>query len=144
MNQNEGLIASLQACGHRITQQRRVLLKVLEESQEHLDAEALYERARERMPQISLATVYRTLAMLKRMGLVAEHSLGEPHGHFEAVQAGRHYHFTCLGCGEVIEFDAPQVDETVRELATRGGLEIVEVHFFLTGYCVRCRKERDG
>lgn len=144
MNQNEGLIASLQAGGHRITRQRRVLLEVLEESREHLDAEALYERARQRVPRISLATVYRTLAMLKRLGLVAEHSLGEPHGHFEAVQAGQHYHFTCLGCGEVMEFDAPQVEDALRELATRAGLEVRNVQFFITGYCARCREERDG
>lgn len=144
MSHNEGLIASLQAGGRRITRQRRVLLEVLEESREHLDAEALYERARQRVPRLSLATVYRTLAVLKRMGLVAEHSLGESHGHFEAVQAGHHYHFTCLGCGEVMEFDAPQIEDALRELAARANLEVRNVHFFVTGYCARCREERDG
>ncbi|MCS7281882.1 MAG: transcriptional repressor, partial [Anaerolineae bacterium] len=144
MNQNEGLLASFQAGGHRLTRQRRVLLEVLEESREHLDAEALYERARQRVPRLSLATVYRTLAMLKRMGLVAEYSLGETHGHFEAIQTGRHYHFTCLGCGEVMEFDAPQVEDALRELAVRARLEVCGVHFFITGYCARCREERDG
>ncbi len=143
MNPEEGLIASLQAGGHRITHQRRVLLEILEESREHLDAETLYERARQRLPRISLATVYRTLAVLKRMGLVAEYSLGEAHGHFEAVPETQHYHFTCLGCGEVVEFDAPQVEEALRELAAREGLEVCDVHFFLTGYCARCREGRD-
>jgi len=133
------LIAALQASGHRITPQRRVVLEVLEGSREHLDAEALYQRARQRSPRISLATVYRTVAVLKQMGLVAEYSLGEEHGHFEAVTEVPHYHFTCLGCGQVVEFDAPQVALAVQELAEREGLEVRAVQFSLTGYCAHCR-----
>jgi len=133
------LIAALQASGHRITRQRRVVLEVLEGSQEHLDAEALYQRARQRSPRISLATVYRTVAVLKQMGLVAEYSLGEEHGHFETVSETPHYHFTCLGCGQVVEFDAPQVDLAIQELAEREGLEVRAVQFSLTGYCAHCR-----
>lgn len=133
------LVAALQAGGHRLTRQRRVVLEVLEESREHLDAEALYERARQRAPRISLATVYRTVAVLKQMGLVAEHSFGEEHGHFETVTGVPHYHFTCLGCGAVVEFDAPQVEETLRDLAEREGLEVCGVQFSLVGYCARCR-----
>ncbi|MBO9369952.1 MAG: transcriptional repressor [Chloroflexi bacterium] len=133
------LIAALQASGHRITRQRRVVLEVLEGSQEHLDAEALYQKARQRSPRISLATVYRTVAVLKQMGLVAEYSLGEEHGHFETVTEAPHYHFTCLGCGQVVEFDAPQVVLAIQELAEREGLEVRAVQFSLTGYCVQCR-----
>lgn len=132
------LIAALQASGHRITRQRRVVLEILEGSREHLDAEALYQRARQQMPRISLATVYRTVAMLKQMGLVAEYSLGEEHGHFETVSDVPHYHFTCLGCDRVEEFDVPQVASAVQELAAREGLEICTVQFSLTGYCARC------
>jgi len=133
------LIAALQASGHRITRQRRVVLEVLEESREHLDAESLYQKARQRAPRISLATVYRTVAVLKQMGLVAEYSLGEEHGHFETVPETPHYHFTCLGCGQVVEFDAPQVALAIQELAEREGLEVRAVQFSLTGYCARCR-----
>lgn len=133
------LIAALQASGHRITRQRRVVLQVLEESREHLDAEGLYQKARQRAPGISMATIYRTVAVLKQMGLVAEYSLGEEHGHFEAVPEIPHYHFTCLGCGQVVEFDAPQVAEAVEALESREGLEVRDIHFSLTGYCARCR-----
>lgn len=139
------LIAALQASGHRITRQRRVVLEVLEESREHLDAEGLYQKARQRDPRISLATVYRTVAVLKQMGLVAEYSLGEDHGHFETFPERPHYHFTCLGCGQVVEFDAPQVALAIQELAEQEGLEIRAVQFSLTGYCARCRTGgRDG
>ena len=70
---------TFRATGRRLTSQRRLILGVLEESDVHLDAETLFVRAKTRDPDISLATVYRTLAVLKEMGLVEEHSLGEEH-----------------------------------------------------------------
>lgn len=144
MKREDRLTEALQAGGHRLTRRRRLVMEVLEESQEHLDAEALHQRAKARDPNISLATVYRTLALLKDVGLVEEHRLGEGHAHFEAVQDVPHYHFTCLACGDVIEFDAPQVMGVVRELSDREGLQITEVHLFLSGYCARCRKEGES
>lgn len=133
----------LQDTGRRMTRQRRLVLEVLQESEGHLDADAIYERARARDSNISLATVYRTLSLLKDLGLVEEHRLGEGHAHFEAVQENPHYHFTCLGCGCVIEFDAPEVDEVAQNVGEREGLRITDIHLFLSGYCDECRQELD-
>ncbi len=69
--------------GQRLTRQRKLVLDVVSDSQEHLDAETIYQLARERDENISLATVYRSLAYLKATGLIQEHNLGEDHGHFE-------------------------------------------------------------
>ncbi|HHS98321.1 MAG TPA: transcriptional repressor [Chloroflexi bacterium] len=135
------LTAALHAAGRRLTRQRRLVMEVLEEAEEHLDAETIHDRARARDPRISLATVYRTLALLKEIGLVEEHRLGEGHAHFEAVQEVPHYHFTCLGCGRVIEFDAPQIAQVVRALSEREHLRITDVHLFLTGYCAQCQQD---
>lgn len=132
---------ALQAGGYRLTRQRRVVMEVLEQSHEHLDAEAVHHQAQARDPQISLATVYRTLALLKQVGLVEEHRLGEEHAHFEAAPETPHYHFTCLRCGRVIEFDAPQVTEAARELARQEGVQITDCHLFLSGYCAQCRSQ---
>ena len=145
MSIEQRLMAALHATGRRLTRQRRLVMEVLEEAEEHLDAEAIHDRAKARDPNISLATVYRTLALLKEMGLVEEHRLGEGHAHFEAVQDVPHYHFTCLGCGRVIEFDAPQVAQVVQRLNQEEGLQITDVHLFLTGYCRQClsREEPD-
>ncbi len=140
----ERLSKKLHASGHRLTRQRRLVMEVLEESDEHLDAETLHDRAKARDANISLATVYRTLALLKNVGLVEEHRLGEDHAHFEAVQEDPHYHFTCLRCGRVIEFDAPQVMEVMQELRERYGLCITDVHLFLSGYCARCQPFEQG
>lgn len=139
MISEQRLTAALRARGQRVTRQRRVVLDVLSESQEHLDAESVHDRARARDPNISLATVYRTLALLKDVGLVEEHRLGEDHAHFEAVQDEPHYHFTCLRCGSVVEFDAPQVMQAVQELGERESLRVIRVHLFVSGICSRCR-----
>ncbi len=136
----ERLLQTLQEKGYRLTRQRRLVMAVLQESQEHLDAEALHSKARERDPRISLATVYRTLAVLKEVGLVKEHRLGEEHAHFEAAPQEPHYHFTCLGCGKVIEFTAPEVAQVVRRVGKQKNLQISDVHLFLSGYCDQCQK----
>lgn len=132
---------SIRASGHRLTKQRQLVMEVLAESQEHLDADALHDRVRARQPNVGLATVYRTLTLLKEMGLVSEHSLGEEHNHFEAVQKKPHYHFTCLKCGTVIELESTAVLRAVRSLSDQAEIQVTEVQLFLTGYCAECRQE---
>lgn len=136
-------VEAIRAGGHRLTRQRRVILEILEESREHLDAETLYARARARDARISLATVYRALALLKETGLVQEHRLGEDHGHFEAMHETPHYHFTCIGCGKVIEFEAPQVLEISRKLREEHDLLLLEIHLHISGRCSSCRSRHD-
>ena len=141
MAREKRLAEALQARGYRFTQQRRRLLEVMEESRQHLDAMTLYDQVKARNPNISLATVYRTLALLKEVGLVEEHRLGEEHTHFEMVQEPPHFHFTCLECGQVIEFDAPQVMEVAGQLSERERLQVTDAHLLLSGYCAQCQQE---
>jgi len=136
---------AFRAMGRRLTSQRRLILEVLRErGDEHLDAEELFVHARVRDADVSLATVYRTLAVLKEMGLAEEHRLGEEHSHYEAVRDAPHYHFTCLGCGRVIEFDAPLVKRIERELNEREGVLISNTHLHVSGYCAQCGDQVGG
>ncbi len=132
------------AAGRRLTPQRRLILAVLRESNEHLDAESLYDQAKIHDPNISLATVYRTLAVLKDMRLVEEHRLGGEHGHYERMRDKPHYHFTCLSCGKVIEFDTPLVAQIQQELSEREGMYVTGAHLHLSGYCARCQNQAGG
>ena len=143
MIDKKGLRETLHTSGRRLTRQRRLVLKVLEESREHLDAEELHDRAKALDPNISLATVYRTLAVLKGMGLVEEHRLGEGHAHFEATHETPHYHFSCTGCNRVIEFDAPEVRQVVRRLSRQEGVEVTSAHLILAGRCAQCQDEEE-
>ena len=130
---------AVRSAGRRLTSQRRLILQVLEESDGHLDADALYDQVKARDPDVSLATVYRTLAVLREIGLVEEHRLGEDHGHYEAVHQEPHYHFTCLRCGKVIEFDTPLVAQIVQALCEQEGVRVTSTHLHVSGYCPQCR-----
>ncbi|HEY4688319.1 MAG TPA: Fur family transcriptional regulator [Anaerolineae bacterium] len=135
---------TLRATGHRVTPQRELVLEVVETSPEHLDAEAIYQRVREKDPQISLATVYRTLAVLKDMGLIEQRYLARNHTreYYEPVGAPEHHHFTCLGCRKVIEFQSQRVKQMRAELQRELGLDISHACICLEGYCRSCMAKR--
>ncbi len=139
MTQTNYLADVLHSGGRRLTRQRRLVMQVLQDNPGHLEVERVYALAKACDPNISLPTVYRALAVLKEMGLVEDHALGEGHAHFETAPETPHYHFTCLKCGQVVEFDAPQIAQVVRVLSEREGLQVTDVHLFLGGYCARCR-----
>jgi Fe2+ or Zn2+ uptake regulation protein len=138
------LLETFHAQGHRLTHQRKLVLQVLAESNEHLDAETVFLRAKALDPRVSLATVYRSLAILKQLDLVKEHTLGESHGHFETVHRAPHYHFTCGACGKVIEFDAPQILEIARRLSRDQGMYINDMHLHFSGTCAECLENELG
>lgn len=142
MAHSEGVTEIFQTTGRRLTSQRRLLLKVLAECEEHLDAEAIYELAKEQDPNISLATVYRTLKVLKEVGLVEERILDREGQKRQYEMTDRdHYHFTCLGCGQVIEFESPLIQEASAELAERLHLDVVQTRVHLDGYCADCQRK---
>jgi Fur family transcriptional regulator, peroxide stress response regulator len=133
------LSARFHELGLRLTPQRRRVLDALEQSGTHLDAEAIHDRVKAQDPSISLATVYRTLGVLKDMDLVEEHSLGQEHGHYEAARPGPHYHFICRACGHVIEFDTPLVTQAIAEFAAAEGVAVASAHLRLSGACAQCQ-----
>ncbi len=134
----------LRAKGKRITGQRALLLELIEESQVHLDAKELYRRARRRDPGINLATVYRTLNLLKESGLVEPHYLthDQRYEQFESKPATEHYHFTCVQCGAVIEFESPLVEQLRREVKAQFGVEFTHGTLYFEGYCAACARRR--
>lgn len=130
----------LRAAGQRITAQRSLILKLLDASEGHLDAETLHERARQEMPDINLSTVYRTLAVLKEAGLVEQRYFARDHSreYFEPSTAVEHYHFTCLGCGRVVEFDTPLIAKVRTDLQTQHSVQIRHACICFEGVCAVC------
>lgn len=125
--------------GMRLTSQRRTILEVLDESESHLDAEALYHQAKTRDHNISLATVYRTLAALRQLGLIQQRHLvpDDQRGYYEIADQ-QHFHFTCLRCGRVIEFETPLVAQLQQGLAEEMGVQVVQARLYLEGNCAVC------
>ena len=146
MSEDTETVASLRAQGRRITAQRRLVLDVIENSEEHLDAEAIYRRAHAKDERISLATVYRTLAVLKEMGLVTQRYLASGHEreYYEPVGAPEHYHFTCRQCGKAVEFQSRHVDRLRIELQQRLGIQITQACVCLEGFCATCAAATTG
>lgn len=130
----------LHAAGMRVTNQRALILDIIRRGEGHLDADEVYRQARKKQPGLSLSTVYRTLSMFKKTGLVQEVHFDESHHHYEAKAPREHHHLTCLGCGRVVEFRYPLSRYVKRNVPEAKGFEISETEIQMRGYCAECRK----
>ena len=130
----------LRAAGQRVTAQRVLLIRLLDEANEHLDAEELYRRARREMPNINLSTVYRNLTALKEAGLVEQRYFARDHSreYFESAVQDEHYHFTCLSCGKVVEFETPLIAKVRHDLQAQLGVDIRHACICFEGLCAEC------
>jgi Fur family ferric uptake transcriptional regulator len=138
------LETTLHATQHRVTGQRRLLLEIIRTQGEHLDAEELYGLARQQYPRLSRSTVYRTMRLLRDLGLIDEVHLGQDHHHYEIKAPAHHHHLICLGCGQVWEFSNPLAEGLAADVARQHDFEIREIRIDLTGYCADCRLRMDG
>lgn len=118
--------------GLKMTEQRRVILQVLNNSADHPSVEAVYQRAREVDPAISIATVYRTLHLLDEMNLVKRHDFNENYSRFE-VNLEHHHHLIDLETGKVIEFQHPDLETLKERIAKELGYELVDHRLELYG-----------
>ncbi|MFQ5615243.1 MAG: Fur family transcriptional regulator [Anaerolineales bacterium] len=130
----------LKSHGLRATPQRLLVFQILEEADDHLDAEDIWGYGQDYDPSLSLATVYRTLNVLKKVGLVEQRYFARDHKreYYEPSQKEEHYHFTCLGCGRVIEIQTPRITQARRELTEQLGLDVTHACICFEGYCQNC------
>ena len=135
----DAVIEHLRACGYRVTPQRATIIKALIASERHPSAEGIYEEVRESFPMMSLATVYKTIAVLKELGEVTELHVIEGGTHFDAHRPYRHPHLICASCGDVIDVHVENVDQIVQEVAESTGYEIMGRQLDLWGLCPRCQ-----
>ncbi len=136
------LQAELMSRGLRMTRQRRTILGVVEMAKQHLDAAQILRRARKIDSHIDRVTVYRTLSLLKRHGLVDEldlmHLEGEKH-FYERRPQRDHIHMACLRCGRIIEFESDLFDRLKGQIQRDCHFHIVVTRLEVGGYCSPCR-----
>jgi Fur family transcriptional regulator, ferric uptake regulator len=136
------LQAELMSRGLRMTRQRRTILGVVETAKQHLDASQILRKARRLDPQIDRVTVYRTLSLLKRHGLVDEldlmHLQGEKH-YYERRPQRDHIHMACLRCGKITEFESDLFDRLKGQIQRDCRFHIVVTRLEVGGYCGQCR-----
>ncbi len=124
---------ALRDTGVRVTRQREALLKVLSEASDHPDAAELHRRARTLDDSLSLATVYRTLSVLEREGVVLRLALENGGARYEVADALHHDHIVDIDTGVITEFRSEKLEELQRQIAAELGYEIV--HHRMELYC---------
>ncbi|MBZ5635842.1 MAG: transcriptional repressor [Acidobacteriia bacterium] len=142
---SSGIQDSLRERGVRLTRQRRLLLDLIDNSGLHLDADTLYQMAKEKDPKLNRVTVYRTLKLLKQGGLVDEldlaHFESEKH-YYETRLKQEHAHIICLRCGRVEEFFGEQLQAVRGQVQSQFGFEIAFARTEIGGYCSHCQALR--
>ena len=119
--------------GLRITEQRRVIARVLSESEDHPDVEALHARASAIDPGISIATVYRTVRLFEEAGVVEKHDFGDGRSRYEEAGDDHHDHLIDTKSGEVIEFADEELETLQRRIAEKLGFRLVDHRMELYG-----------
>lgn len=128
--------------GHRLTPQRQLVLRVLEQAGHHLSAEEICAQVQQVYPGMSLSTVYRTLELLVKLGLVLEaRLLGDRHVYELADESGEHTHLICRVCGAVGHPTTLDLHRLRTRLATETGYTGIAVDIVATGICAACRAE---
>jgi Fur family ferric uptake transcriptional regulator len=132
--------------GVRMTHQREIVLELIQGSSRHLDAESLWRLAVRKDPRINLATIYRTITLLKRFGLIDEldlmHIEGEKH-YYEVARLRSHIHLACFRCGEVQEYQTPLFSRLSREAERECSFQIKTGRLEFGGLCDKCRGKED-
>ena len=137
----------IQACidkGMRMTEQRRVVARVLEEARDHPDTEELYRRAAEIDPRISIATVYRTVSLFEEAGIVERHAFRDGRARYEPAPDDHHDHLIDMRSGKVIEFTDPEIEALQEAVARRLGYRLIDHRLELYGVPLDDRSRKSG
>lgn len=135
----EELIDRLRERGCRLTPQRRAVLQILVESRDHPTVEQIYEQVRQDFPMTSLATVYKTVALLKEMGEVREIGFGEGGNRYDGFDPSPHPHLVCVECGRIVDLDLPTLGDLPQTVGRETGYRIIEHRVDFFGVCPQCQ-----
>ena len=119
--------------GMRMTEQRRVIARIIETSEDHPDVEELYRRSVLVDAKISISTVYRTVKLFEDAGLLARHDFRDGRSRYETVSEEHHDHLIDLKSGEVIEFHSPEIEALQERIAREHGFKLVDHRLELYG-----------
>ncbi|MEX0921494.1 MAG: Fur family transcriptional regulator [Rhodovibrionaceae bacterium] len=119
--------------GLKMTDQRRVIARVLSEAADHPDVEQVYQRATEIDPKISIATVYRTVKLFEEANILERHDFGDGRARYEEAPADHHDHLIDVRSGEVVEFYSEEIEHLQEKIAKKLGYRLVDHRLELYG-----------
>jgi Fur family transcriptional regulator, peroxide stress response regulator len=138
----EQMTKLLRDAGCRLTPQRLAILRILSKSAGHPSAEQIYEQIRAYYPTTSLATIYKTINLLKNMGEVFELTFAGGGSHYDGNKPYPHPHLICTKCGQILDPEFGAMIGISQEIARQTGYKITYQQLNFFGLCPKCQKER--
>lgn len=133
------ILDALRQRGHRITPQRLAVLKILAESKNHPSVEEIYQQVKQDFPTTSLATIYKTVTLLKEIGQVLELGFADWGSRYDGNKPFPHPHIICTKCGAIMDPDFASMLEMTQEMARKSGYKITHHRLDFFGLCPRCQ-----
>ena len=133
------IITALRRHGYKLTHQRRAVIGSIASSPDHLTPAAIYEKVHQERPDIGLATIYRTLEILAKLGLICELHAGGSCRSYTIGAPEHHHHLICSNCGEVVDFSGYDLSPLERRLSRETGFEIEDHLLEFIGRCQNCK-----
>ncbi len=121
------------AKGVKLTDQRKIIAKIMSDSQDHPDVDELYKRASKIDSKISIATVYRTVKLFEEAGIVAKHDFKGGKARYEELNEGHHDHLIDIKTGEIIEFVDEEIEKLQKKVADKYGYKLIDHKLELYG-----------
>lgn len=137
----EEIIRRLKERGYRLTPQRLEIIKILLTEKRHPSAEQIYEQVKADFPMTSLATVYKTIALLKEMGEVMELPCPQEGSRYDGQQHHPHPHVVCIRCNEILDSLPLPLERFAEEIAHATGYQIVGQRLDFLGICPKCQEK---
>jgi len=134
------IISKLSEHGYRLTPQRMMVLSAIENSDNHISAEEIYAQVVAKYSHVNISTVYRTLELLKRLGLVTETDLGGGRVRYHPTDKGHHHHLVCQECGKIIDLDESVLSSLKSALLREYKFSADLRHLAIFGRCANCNK----
>ena len=140
MTQPRDITGRLRRQGYRLTPQRVMILSTIENSDNHISAEDIYEQVVARYPKVNISTVYRTLELLKQLGMIYEIDLGGERVGYHPEGRGHHHHLICRKCGTVINVNESVLFPVQAILQQAFSFDAELKHLAIFGLCENCRE----
>jgi Fur family ferric uptake transcriptional regulator len=132
------IVKRLSESGYRLTPQRLMIVSAIENSDAHISAEEIYAQVVAKYPHVNISTVYRTLELLKQLGLVTETDFGEGRVRYHPAGKGHHHHLVCTECGAVIDLDESLLASLESMLLREYKFSADLRHLAIFGHCAKC------
>jgi len=141
-DRTEMILDKLKEKGHRITPQRLVILRTLVESKNHPSVEDIFAKVRVHFPTTSLATVYKTISVIKELGEVLELEFSSGHNRYDGHKPYPHPHLLCVKCKRIVDPELSSLAHLTRELVSDTGYRILSHRLDFYGICPKCQKQQ--